>query len=182
MALIRSKRRAGSVAALLTAVLLAGCVDSAAPLLAGATPMFGPTVRVHGYSLAEGRATGPDVGNFRWDGTQYRVVGRPTFDVAAFTAVPLAGDDLIIQSRSSRSQVKGIEYALARKLTEGVYFMAAIDEADADEATRAKFCGKNPSSGCRLENPDALLAFARATAARPDPKGSVAIIVGERGH
>jgi hypothetical protein len=182
MPLIRSKRRAGCFAALLTTLLFAGCVDSAAPLLTGAQPMFGPTVRIHGYSLVEGLATGPEVGNFRWDGTRYRVVGRPTFDVAAFTAVPLAGNDLIIQSRSSRAQVKGIEYALARKLTDGVYFMAAIDEADADEATRAKFCIKSPMSSCRLDNSDALLAFARATAARRDINGSVAIIVGERGR
>jgi hypothetical protein len=182
MALIRSKRHAGCLAALLATLLLAGCVESAAPLLQGAQPLFGPTVRIHGYSLAEGRATGPDVGNFRWDGGQYRVVGRPTFDVAAFTAVPLGGNDLIIQSRSSRPKVKGIEYALARKLADGVYFMAAIDEADADEATRAKFCIKSPISSCRLDTSDALLAFARTTAARTDLKGSVAIIVGQRGR
>jgi hypothetical protein len=182
MAMIPPHLRPACVAALLAAFVLAGCVDSAAPLLSGAQPTFGPTVRIHGYSLAEGRASGPDVGNFRWDGAQYRVVGRPTFDVAAFTAVPLGGNDLIIQSRSSRAQVKGIEYALARKLTDGVYFMAAIDEADADEATRAKFCIKSPMSSCRLDNSDALLAFARATAARRDINGSVAIIVGERGR
>ena len=40
------------VAALLAALLLAGCVDSAAPLLSGAQPTFGPSVQIHGYSLA----------------------------------------------------------------------------------------------------------------------------------
>jgi hypothetical protein len=168
------------VAALLAALLLAGCVDSAAPLLTGAQPTFGQTVRIHGYSLAEGRASGPDVGNFRWDGAQYRVVGRPTFDVAAFTTVPNGGDDLIVQSRSSRPRVKSIEYALARKLADGVYSLTFIDEADADEATRAKFCVKSPASSCRLETSEALLAFARATAAKPDPKRSLAVIVGGR--
>src|SRR5262249_18528345 len=113
--------RPACVATLLAVLLLAGCVDSAAPLLTGAQAMFGPTVRIHGYSLSEGRASGPVVGNFRWDGAQYRVIGRATFDVAAFTAVPLGGNDLIIQSRSSRRQVKGIEYALARKLAGGAY-------------------------------------------------------------
>src|SRR5205823_3508011 len=87
MAMIPPHLRPGCVAALLAALLLAGCVDSADPLLTGAQPTFGPTVRIHGYSLVEGRASGPDIGNFRWDGAQYRVVGRPTFDVAAFTAV-----------------------------------------------------------------------------------------------
>ncbi len=182
MAMILPKADRACVAALLATLLLAGCVDSAAPLLGGAQPLFGPTVRIHGYSLAEGRASGPEVGNFRWDGAQYRVVGRETFDVAAFTAVPLGGNDLVIQSRSSRPQVKGIEYALARKLADGVYVLAAIDEADGDEATRAKFCAKGGSSSCRLETSEALLAFARATGAKPDPKGSLAIIVGGRGH
>ncbi len=170
------------VAALLAMLLLGGCVDSAAPLLKAAEPVFGPTVRIHGYSLAEGRASGPEVGRFRWDGAQYRVLGRPSFDVAAFTAVPFTGDDLIIQSRSSRPQVKGIEYALARELADGAYFLAAIDEADAEEATRAKFCAKSASSSCRLATSDALLAFAHASAVKPDPKGSLAIIVGGRGH
>ena len=182
MALIVSQLRPGRAAALLAPLLLAGCVDSAAPLLTGAQPLFGPTVRVHGYSLTEGRASGPDVAHFRWDGAQYRAVGRPTFDVASFTAVPLGGNDLVIQSRSSRPQVQGIEYALARKLADGVYLVAAIDEADADDATRAKFCTKTGSSSCGLANSEALLAFARATAARPDPKGSLAVIVGGRGR
>ena len=113
MAMILPHNGPRCVASLFALLLLAGCVDSAAPLLTGAQPMFGPTVRIHGYSLSEGRANGPDVGNFRWDGAQYRVVGRPTFEVAAFTAVPLGDNDLIIQSRSSRPQVKAIEYALA---------------------------------------------------------------------
>src|SRR5262249_8363034 len=118
IAMILPKLSRRCVAPLAAALLLGGCVDSAAPLLTGAQPTFGPTVRIHGYSLVEGRASGPEVANFRWDGTQYRAVGRATFDVAAFTAVPLAGNDLIVQSRSSRPQVKGIEYALARKLAD----------------------------------------------------------------
>lgn len=182
MAMISPKVGRGCVAALLVPLGLAACVDSSAPLLGGAQPMLGPTVRIHGYSLTDGRASGPEVGNFRWDGAQYRVVGRPTFDVATFTAVPLGGNDLIVQTRSSRPQVKGIEYALARKLADGAYLLAAIDEADADEATRAKFCVKRAASSCRLESSEALLAFARATAARPDPKGSLAVIVGGRGR
>ena len=180
MAMILPHKRPCCVAAIFALLLLAGCVDSASPLLTGAQPMFGPTVRIHGYSFTERRASGPEIGNFRWDGAQYRVVGRATFDVAAFTAVPLAGDDLIVQTRSSRRQVKAIEYALARKLADGVYSLAVIDEADADEETRAKFCTKRAGSSCRLETSEAALAIARATAAKPDPKHSLALIVGDR--
>jgi hypothetical protein len=188
MAMILPHKRPCCVAAFLALLLLAGCVDSAAPLLTGAQPMFGQTVRIHGYGLSEGRANGPEVGNFRWDGAEYRVVGRATFGVAAFTVVPLVGDDLVVQSRqepivqtrNAQPHFKGSEYALARKIADGVYSLAAIDEADADEATRAKFCVKSAGSSCRLETAEAALAFARATAAKPDPKRSLAIIVGDR--
>ena len=180
MAMILPHNGPRCVASLVALLLLAGCVDSAAPLLTGAQPMFGPTVRIHGYSLGDSRASGPEIGNFRWDGAQYRVVGRATFDVAAFTVVPLAGNDLIVQTRSSRPQVKGIEYALTRKLADGVYSLAVIDEADADEEIRAKFCTKRAGSSCRIETSEAALAFARATAAKPDPKHSLALIVGDR--
>lgn len=162
--------------AIALALLLAGCVDSAAPLLGDAKPVFGPTVRLHGYTMIEGQASGPEIGTFRWDGAQYRVVGRPTFDVAAFTAVAFAGDDLIVQAKSSRPKIKGIEYALAHKLADGVYQMSAIDEADADEATRTKFCAGGGSSSCRVATSEALLAFARATAAKPFRIGSLAIV------
>jgi hypothetical protein len=163
-------------AVILLTALLGGCVDSAAPLLGDAKPVLGPAVRLHGYTMSGGEASGPEVGVFRWDGSQYRVVGRPTFEVAAFTAVAL-GDDLIVQARSSRRQIKGIEYALAHRLADGVYQMSAIDEADADEATRAKFCAAGGSSSCRVATAEALLAFARATAAKPQRNGSLAIVM-----
>jgi hypothetical protein len=183
MTVILQKRRsvrAGVLGAALLSALLAGCVDSAAPILTDAQPMFGPRIRLHVYSLVDGRATGPDIGTFRWDGTQYRVVGRPTLDLAAFTIFPFAGNDLIAQSRNSRPRVKGIEYAVVRKQADGVYLVGGIDEDDADAPTRAAHCAKGGSSGCRIETRDALLAFAKATAAKPDFKGALAIIVNER--
>jgi hypothetical protein len=187
MAMILPHNRPRWVASLLGMFVLAGCVDSAAPLLTGAQPVLGSSVRIHGYSLKEGRANGPTVGTFRWDGAQYRVVGRPTFDVATFTVVSFAGDDLIVQSRhapiiqtrNAQPDLHIVEYALARKLADGVYSLATIDEADADEATRTKFCTRRAGSSCRLETPEAVLAFAQATAAKPDPKRTVAIIVGD---
>lgn len=178
MVVIRPHRSTGRASGPLVALLLAGCVDSAAPLLRDPKPVFGPTVRLHGYSLSDGAAAGPEVGTFRWDGTQYQVVGRPTFEIAAFTAVALSSDDMVIQARSSRRQVEGIEYALAHRLVDGAYHLNAIDEADADEATRAQFCAAGGSSSCRVATPEALLAFARATAAKPQRRGSLAIIVG----
>ncbi len=179
---ILAKLRSRGAVALLAALGLAGCVDSAAPLLTGTQPVLGPRLRVHVYTLKDGPASGPEIGTFRWDGTQYRVVGRPTMDIAAFTLAPYRGDDLIVQAKNSRPQVKGIEYALARKVANEVYLLSDINEDNADDATRAEFCTKNQWSICWITERAALMAFVDATAAKPDPKGALAIIVGETGH
>ena len=175
-----AKLRRWATAALLASVL-GGCVDSATPLLTGTQPLLGPRLRAHVYTLSDGPASGPDIATFRWDGTQYAVVGRPTLDIAAFTVAPYRGDDLIVQARSSRRQVKGIEYAVARRQAAGVYLLAGLDETDADEATRAKLCTKTASSSCEIADRDALMAFAAAST-RPDRKGALAIIVDQHGR
>jgi hypothetical protein len=178
----RAKLRRRRVTGAFMALALSGCVDSAAPLLTSTQPMLGPRLRVHVYTLSDGPASGADVATFRWDGAQYAVVGRPTLDIAGLTLAPYRGDDLIVQSRSARPQVKGIEYAVAHKLANGVYLVSGIDEQDADEATRAKFCTKTGSSSCAIADRDALMAFVDSTAARPNRKGALAVIVADRGR
>jgi hypothetical protein len=168
-----------TIGALAAALLLAGCLDSAAPLMTGAQPMFGPDVKVHLYELGGTSVKGPEIGVYRWDGGEYRALDKPSFEVAAFTAVPLAGKDFIIQSRSTRPQIKGIEYGIARMIADRVYIVSALDEADADAATRAKFCAAGGSDSCRVTTSEGLLAFARAAAAKPELKGSLAVLVGE---
>jgi hypothetical protein len=180
-------RRAAAVSPVLgwgacVALALTGCVDSAAPILTDSTPAFGPRVRLHVYTLTEGIASGPEIGTFRWDGAKYHVVGRPTLEVADFTVHAFAGNDLIVQSRSSKPKTDRIEYALVRKQIDGVYLVIAIDEDDADDATRAKFCTRSTSSSCRIATREALLAFAQVTAAKPNPKGALAITVDARGR
>jgi len=165
-------------APLFAALALAGCVDSAEPLIGDAQPLFGPDVHIHLYVLGEDQASGPDVSAFHWDGHEYRLVGRPGFEIASFSATALAGNDLLVQSRSTRPQIKGLEYGIARKLAPGVYMVRAIDEDDAEAATRAKFCATGGSDSCRVTSREALLALAGATAAKPELKGSLAIVVG----
>jgi hypothetical protein len=167
-----------AIAAVLAA-LLGGCVDSAAPLLTGAQPVFGPDVKVHVYLLGESHAAGPEIGVYHWDGHEYRALNKPSFEIAAFTAIPLAGNDLIIQSRSTRPQIKGVEYGIARKIAPSTYMVSAIDEEEADAATRAKFCATGGSDSCHVTTQEGLLALARAAAAKPELKGSLAILVGE---
>ena len=179
MTTILPKAAVGALVATLLATLLGGCVDSAAPLMAGAQPVFGPDVKLHVYLLGDSHAAGPEIGVYRWDGHEYHALDKPSFEVAAFTAIPLAGNDLIIQSRSTRPQIKGVEYGIARKIAPSTYMVSAIDEEDADAATRAKFCAGGGSDSCHVGTQEGLFALARASAAKPELKGSLVILVGD---
>jgi hypothetical protein len=98
-------------------------------------------------------------------------------EASAITVHAFEGADRIVQSiRTGRP----VEYAIARKLADGTYLVVAIDENDADETTRTKFCGKDAGTACRIETRDQLLAFARATAAKPHSTGGLAVLMPDR--
>src|SRR5712691_11054489 len=71
---VRAKSRIIPTLALSGALGLTGCIDSAAPILTGAQPVFGPHLRVHAYSIINGQASGPEIGAFQWERGQYRSV------------------------------------------------------------------------------------------------------------
>src|SRR5262249_42196999 len=54
---------------------------------------------------------------------------------------------------------------------EGVYLIIPIQEEDADEPTRERFCTKTQGADCRISTPEQLFVFARATAARDEDNG-----------
>ena len=156
-------------------LLLTACVDSVVPLLGDAKPLLGERLRLQTYTLREGSARDADTASFRWDGTRY--VGRiGRKERAAFTVHELEGRDLIVQTVPLRKDVP-VEYTIARKLADGVYLTAAIDENDADEATRAQFCIKDSGRSCRIATREALTVFARASAAKLRDTGALAIIL-----
>jgi predicted homoserine dehydrogenase-like protein len=98
-------------------------------------------------------------------------------DVAAVSLHPFEGDNFIVQETPMK-RPHIVEYALAHKIADGVYLVQAIDEEDADAATRAALCGKGHKkdpSPCRITTREALFAFARATAARKKQDGALAI-------
>src|SRR5262249_18020637 len=66
-------------------------------------------------------------------------------------------------------------YAVAYKLTDGVYQVTAIDEDDADGATRARYCRRADESPCRISTQKELFAFARATDARQKEEGALVL-------
>jgi len=163
--------------AALCALMLAGCIDSSGPILAASQDVFGPKLKIQLFTLREGRAREPMQAEFRWNGALYEHAGGGLREVSAFSAHPFEGGDYIIQEiPAKRPRIS--EYALLHKLADGVYMVWPIDEMDADEPTRAAFCGKGDAkdpSACRIETREQLFAFARATSARNKPDGGLAV-------
>ena len=153
---------------------LSACVESETPVLTDAKPLLGERIRLRLYSLRESGAYDPQAIRFRWDGTRYVNAGGSK-DLTSFTIHAFEGADLIAQNFG-----KKIEYGLVRKLASGVFLVIPIDESDADEATRTKFCRKLGGSSCRVESKDDLFALARATAAKPQDRGGLVIQLGAK--
>ena len=91
-----------------------------------------------------------------------------------FTVHPFEGGDLLVQTVPSARSRK-IEYALLHPLTDGVYYVVVIDEADADQAMRSANCGQPSNYSCRVATREQLFAMTRATAARHKQDGGLAI-------
>jgi len=162
-----------ATAAFLT-LLLSGCIDSSGPVLRDVQPLFGENLRLQFYTLSKGFADEPEQATFKWDGARYAHVGGGMNDVIAFTAHRLQAGAYIIQSEAAK-RPRIYEYAVAQKLTDGVFQVIAIDEDDAGASTRAAYCKHVEESHCRIETLRQLFAFARATAARRKGEGSLVL-------
>ena len=162
--------------AALCALTLSGCIDSSGPILPDSQPVFGPRLKLQFYGLRKGFARDPEQANFTWNGALYAHAGGGMKDVSAFSIHPFEAGDFIIQSVPAK-RARITEYAVVHKLVDGVYQVVVIDEADADEPTRAAYCGKGEKNNrsCRIETRDQLFAFARATAARQKDDGGLVI-------
>jgi len=127
--------------AALCALALSGCIDSPGPILASSQDVFGAKLKLQFFSLREGRAREPSQAEFTWNGSLYSRSGGALREVSAFSVHPFeAGDFLIQEVPVKRPRIT--EYALLHKLADGVFMVWPIDEEDADEPTRAAFCGK----------------------------------------
>jgi hypothetical protein len=165
-----------AAAVALCALSLSGCINSASPILTDSQPLFGERARFQLFGMRKGMAIDPERVTFAWDGARYVHAGGGMKDVSAFSVHPFEAGNYIIQSVPKNA--RGItEYAVMRKLTEGVYQVIVIDEADTDEPTRNAHCGKGKKNNwsCRIETREQLFAFARATAARHKDDGGLAI-------
>lgn len=163
-----------AIVALVALVALAGCVQSTEPILTDAKPLLGQSVRFQHYDLRDGVAHDPDASEFHWDGTRYVGVAGKSKEPIAFAVFPFEDRDFIVQNAPTKPDVP-IEYALARKLADGVYLTFLIEENDADQTTRTKFCVEVQSGTCRIVDREALEIFARASAAKLRDTGGLAI-------
>jgi hypothetical protein len=163
------------VLALANCALLAGCISSSAPILADGQPLLGKEIHLRLYTLRDGAAHEPATATFRWRDGRYVPVGDTQKDIGPFTLHAFEGADLLAQSIRPG---KPVEYAIARKLADGTYLLFAVEEADADDATRAKYCDTDHNAACRVTTREAVLAFAHATAAKPHSTGGLAILMG----
>ena len=174
-----TQNRPGKLLAPLLAALLClaagACVSSTEPILSDGKGILGDGGQLHLYDAQEGGNRNPRTYQFQWAGKRYAARGRPV-EVSDFTVHPYEGRDLIVQARAQRP-LRPYFYALAHKLADGVYFVTAIDPNDADEATRDRFCIKTRDAPCRIETPEQLFVFARATAAKESEQGKLAVLV-----
>jgi hypothetical protein len=170
----RRSRRAPHWLALASLALLTGCISAERPILTDGQPLLGKEPRLRFYVLRDGTVREPSVVTFRWQDGRYVPVGGNAKDIGPFTLHVFEGSDLIVQSMRAG---KPVEYGIARKLADGVYLLAAVDESDADAATQNKFCEKAATVACRVTSREAVLALARATAAKPHAGGGLALLM-----
>jgi hypothetical protein len=157
----------------LLALGLTGCISATGPILGDAKAILGDRIQVHAFASPRDGKRDYTTGIFEWSGSRYV---RRSGDFTDFTIHPYEGRDLIIQSQTSRGSTS-INFGLARRIAEGVYLIIPIQEEDADEPTRARFCTKTQGADCRISTPEQLFVFARASAARDEDIGGVAVVV-----
>jgi len=157
-------------------MLLANCIESTQPLLSDARPLLGDRLRFQLYALRDGAAHDPIVATFVWRNGRYVATSGSEEGFGDITIHAFEGPDLIVQSIRPGLPT---EYAIARKIADGTYLVVAIDETDADESTRNRFCDKESGASCRVAAGDAIVAFAHATAAKPHSIGGLAVLLAD---
>lgn len=158
-------------------LLLAGCVQSDNPLLTGAKPLMGEIFEAHFYeNFVDGKASNVHTAVYRWTDDHYKLVRGGNTRVTSFAGIALDTDTFLVEGVSKESN--GFNYWIARKIVDGVFLIAPVDENDADEPTRAAACtGKAVSGFCFVEKKDELIRLAKATAAKTLRNPTLGVLV-----
>jgi len=146
--------------AALFAIPLTDRIDSSAPILVESRPVRGPEPKVQLYASRKGYAAEPELADYTWNRELNAHTGG---DAHVFSVHP------VIQT------VQKTEHSLLREFAKGVYLVVAVDDADANEATRAAYCKYVERSSCRIEPTEHLFAYTLATTAQQKDEGSPAI-------
>jgi hypothetical protein len=173
----RHRVLAPGIFALACLVMLGGCIQSLKPLFTDAQPLIGRHPHIAFYVLRDGAAREPATETFTWRDGRYVPVRGSASDIHDFTLHQFEGSDLIVQSLRAGLPA---EYGIARKLADGTYLLFAVDENDADAATRNKCCVNDARASCRVTTQEAALALARASAAKPHSSGGLAVLMADR--
>ena len=152
---------------------LSGCITATGPILGDAKAILGERIQVHAFTTAKNGTREHTTGIFEWSGSRYV---RRSGDFTDFTIHPYEGRDLIIQSQTSRGSTM-INFGLARRIADGVYLIIPMNEQDADEGTRNRFCTKTEDASCRVTTPEQLFVLARAAAAKDEEDGNGIAVV-----
>ena len=165
--------------AALCTLTLAGCIDSAKPILTDSQPVLGQHLRLQLFSLRKGHAYDPEQAEYTWNGQHYVHASGGMRDITGFSVHPFEGGDYIVQTAPEGS-THVTEYAWAHTLVDGVFQVIPIDEDDASDSVRAANCPTGNKITCRIETRDQLFNLARATAARRKKDGGLAILLPDR--
>lgn len=170
---VRSPALAACVAAIL---MLAGCVESSAPIVTDAKPLLGEQFNVHLYEdFTGGKPRNFHAASYRWANGEYVRASGLGSDAKRFVAEPLAGSDFVIQSTDE--QGKRFVFWIGRKLHDGAYLVFPLDIADADGATRKSICGGDQVEVCRIATREQLVVMARASAAKPPRDPVLGVVI-----
>jgi hypothetical protein len=157
--------------------MLAGCIDSAAPILTDPQPILGERLDLQLYTLHDGKISADGEGAiFVWNGHAYANIIKSLSGVAYFSVHPFDDGNFIVQTYPL-DRKRGSEYALMHKVPfmSDAYAIVAIDEEDADTAVRKANCEVTANYACRITTREQLLVLARATAAKPHSHGALAV-------
>jgi len=165
-----------AVLPVLGALALAGCVESATPMLTDSQPVLGQHPHLQFYNLRKGHAYDPEQADYTWTGKNYVHAGGGMRDITGFSVHPFEGGDYIVQTLPADSK-HATEYALMHVLANGVFLVNPVDEDDADPAVRAANCSGKEKFSCRITTRDQLFTFTRATAARHPKTGGLGILL-----
>jgi hypothetical protein len=162
----------------LVAVFTAGCVRSEKRLLTGARASMGESFEAHFFeNFVDGKASIMHTAYYRWTDGQYVLVRGSNHRVLSFTSIALDNENYAVEGTVKENTE--YNYWVARKVVDGVFLIVPVNEADADDATRAAACtGKQVDGFCFVENQQDLIKLAKATASKAlrDPTLGVLVL------